>query len=119
MTEYRLLQLDLVFGMKELNNVTATVTAVTTYTFTVDVDTSAFTAFAFPTSAVAAAGISNAIVLPAGAGPTPNANPPGVSVNAAFDNRNQWLIRMGSNVITSTSAVYDWYAVKFDHAATS
>lgn len=102
------------FGMIELNNQVGTVTAVTTYTLTVDIDTTGYTAFSFPTSAVAAAGISNAIVLPAGAGPTPNANPPGVSVNAAFDNRNLWLINMGANVITSTSAVYDWYAVKFD-----
>lgn len=102
------------FGMIEMNNVTATVTAVTTYTITVDVDTTGFTAFAMPTSAVADAGISPAVVVPAGAGPTPNGNPPGVSVNAAFDNRNQWVIRMGSNVITSTSAVYDWRAVKYD-----
>lgn len=107
------------FGMTELNNVTATVTAVTTYTLTVDVDTTGFTAFAFPTSAVAAAGISNAIVLPAGAGPTPSANPPGVSVNAAFDNRNLWNITMGANVITSTSAVYDWMAAKYDVFSTS
>lgn len=102
------------FGMSEINNVTASVTAVTTYTITVDVDTTGFTAFAFPTSAVAAAGTSPAVVVPAGAGPTPNGNPPGVSVNAAFDNRNQWLIDMGANVVTSTSAVYDWVAFKYD-----
>jgi hypothetical protein len=107
------------YGMSEMNNVTATVTAVTTYTITVDVDTTSFTTFAFPTSAVADAGTSPAMVVPAGAGPTPNANPPGVSVNAAFDNRNQWLINMGSNVITSTSAVYDWVAFKYDLFKTS
>lgn len=102
------------FGMSEINNVSGIVSAVGTYTATVQIDGSAFTAFAFPTSAAYAAGLSNAVVLPAGAGPTPNANPPGVSVNAASDNRNQWIIRMGSNIITSTSAVYDWVAYKFD-----
>lgn len=102
------------FGMQEINNQSGIVQSVTTYTITVDIDTSGYTAFAFPTSAAYAAGLSQAMVVPAGAGPTPNGNPPGVSVNAAFDNRNQWLIRMGSNVITSNNAVYDWLAWKYD-----
>lgn len=108
------------FGMDEINNLTGTVTAITTTvgtngsTVTVDIDSSGFTAFAFPTSAIAAAGISNAVIVPAGSGPIPNANPPAMNINAAFDNRNQWLIEMGSNVITSTSAVYDWVAFKYD-----
>ena len=101
------------FGMTEINKLTGIVQAVGTYTVTLDIDTSGFTAFALPTSAQFAAGMSNAVILPVGAGPTPNANPPGVSVNAAFDNRDQWLIRMGSSVITSTSAVYDWTAYKY------
>lgn len=102
------------FGMSEANNQKATVTAVGTYTVTLDLDTSGYTAFAMPASATAAAGISQAIIVPSGQRPTPSANPPGVAVTAAFDNRNRWLIEMGSNIITSTSAVYDWLAVKYD-----
>jgi hypothetical protein len=98
------------YGMSEANNLTATVTAVGTYTVTTDLDTSGFTAFAPPTSATYAAGVSPAMLLPAGAGPEDGANPPGVPVNAAFDNRNRFVMRCGTNVVTSTSAVYDWEA---------
>lgn len=107
------------YGMEEINNLTGIVQSVTTYTLTVDIDTTGFTAFSFPTSATAAAGVSPAVVVPAGAGPTPSGNPPGVSVNAAFDNRNVWVIEMGSNVITSSSAVYDWLAIKYDIFSTA
>ena len=102
------------WGMTEMNKLNGIVQSVTAYTVTLDIDSSGFNAFNVPTSAEWAAGLSSAIILPSGAGPTPNANPPGVSVNAAADNRNQWIIRMGSNVITSTSAVYDWVAFKYD-----
>ena len=102
------------YGMSEANNKLATVLSVGTYTVTLDLDTSGFSAFSLPTSAVYAAGVSPAQIVPAGAGPEDGANPPGVPVQAAYDNRNQWLIVMGSNVITSTSAVYDWAAYKYD-----
>lgn len=106
------------YGMTEANNKVATVTATTTYTVTLDLDSSAYTAFSFPTSAVYAAGATPAIIEPAGSGPYPNAANPYVSTDAAFDNRNQWQIVMGSNIITSNSAVYDWVAYKFDkHSA--
>jgi len=103
------------FGMDEMNNQNGIVQSITASTVTVDINSSGYTAFAFPTSAVAAAGISPAVAVPSGAGPTPGANPPGVSVNAAIDNRNKYLMRCGSNVITSSSAVYDWVAYKFDN----
>lgn len=102
------------YGMSEANNQKATVTAVGTYTVTLDLDTSAYTAFVMPDSATAAAGVSPAVIVPSGSRPTPNANPPGVSVDPAFDNRNQWQIEMGSNVITSTSATYDYWVYKAD-----
>ena len=102
------------YGMTEANNKVATVTAVGTYTVTLDLDSSAFTAFSLPTSAVYAAGVTPARIVPAGAGPQDGANPPVVPVNAAYDNRNQWQIVMGSNIITSNSAVYDWMAIKYD-----
>jgi len=103
------------YGMTEANQLVATVTAVTTYTVTLDLDTSSFTAFALPTSAAYAAGLTPAIILPAGSGPYPSGNPPYVSTDAAYDSRNQWQIVMGSNIVTSTSAVYDWCAWKYDN----
>lgn len=106
------------YGMTEANNALATVTAIGTYTVTLNLDTSGFTAFSLPTSAVYSAGVTPAIIAPAGSGPFPSGNPPYVSTDAAFDNRNQWQIVMGSNVITSTSAVYDWVAYKFDRHST-
>jgi hypothetical protein len=103
------------FGMTEINNKKGIVQSVTTYSITVDIDTSGYSAFEMPTSAeVASSPFTPAVVVPAGAGPTPNGNPPGVSVQAAADSRNEWVIIMGSNVITSTSAVYDWVAMKYD-----
>lgn len=102
------------YGMTEANDKIATVTATTTYTVTLDLDSSAYTAFSLPTSAVYAAGVTPAEIIPAGSGPYPNGNPPYVSTDAAYDSRNQWQIVMGSNVITSTSAVYDWQAFRFD-----
>lgn len=99
------------YGMFEANNLVATVLSVGTYTVTTDLDSSGFTAFLPPTSAVYAAGVSPAMLLPSGAGPEVGANPPGVPVNAAFDNRNRFVMRCGTNVVTSTSAVYDWEAL--------
>lgn len=102
------------YGMTEAHDKVATVTAVGTYTVTLDLDTSGFSAFSLPTSAVYAAGVTPAEIVPVGAGPYPSGNPPYVSTDAAFDNRDQWQIVMGSNVITSTSAVYDWMAYRYD-----
>jgi hypothetical protein len=96
------------YGMTEIDGLNGTVTAVGTYTVTVNIDSSAFTAFALPTSAAFAAGLTPAIILPAGANPQVGANPPIVPTNAAFDNRNRYVMRIGTNVITSASAVYDW-----------
>lgn len=118
--EYVSFRVPSVFGMTEINNMKGIVQSVTTYTITVDIDTSGFTAFHMPTSAqVASDPHSFAVVVPAGSGPYPSANPPIVSTQPAFDNRNQWIIAMGTNVITSTSSVYDWIAYKFDNFSTS
>ena len=101
------------YGMSEANNRKAIVQSVTTYTVTLGLDTTGFTQFVMPDSADSVA-ISHAVIVPSGAGPEPLANPPGVPVTAAADNRNQWVCIMGSNIITSTSAVYDWMAYKYD-----
>lgn len=113
------------FGMEQLNNVQARVLSVTNSatvsSVTLDYDTSGFTAFAFPTSAVAAAGVSPAVAVPSSSGVVPDAGsatvpqiPEGTNLRDAFDNRNRFVMDMGANVITSTSAVYDWMAIKYD-----
>lgn len=99
------------YGMLEANNQVATVLSVTTYTVTTDLDSSGFTAFLPPLSATYAAGVSPAMLLPSGAGPEVGANPPGVPVTAAFDNRNQLFMRCGTSVVTATSRIYDWEAI--------
>ena len=113
------------FGMDEINNKAVRVLSVTNSatvsSITIDLDTSGFTTFAFPTSAIAAAGVQPAVCLPSSSGVVPDAGsatnaqqPPGTNLRDAFDNRNQYYVHCGPNVITSTSAVYDWMAIKFD-----
>lgn len=98
------------YGMTEADGEYATVTAVGTYTVTLDLDSSGFTAFSLPTSATYAGGVTPAIILPAGARPESGANPPGVPVDAAADNRNRFVMRIGTNIIQSAAHVYDWEA---------
>jgi len=113
------------YGMKEINNVHARVLTVTNSasqsSVTLDLDTTGYTAFAFPTSAVAAAGVSPAIAVPSASGVVPLAGsatqpqlPEGTALLDSFDNRNKFVMDLGSNVITSASAVYDWVAFKAD-----
>lgn len=113
------------FGMEEINNLQARVLSVTNSStvssITLDLDTSGFSAFAFPTSAVAAAGVSPAVCVPSASGVVPDngsasnpQQPPGTNLLDAFDNRNKYVMYCGSNVITSSSAIYDWVACKFD-----
>lgn len=113
------------FGMVEANKVNARVLSVTNSasvsSVTVDLDSSGFTAFTFPTSAQAAAGVSPAIAIPSASGVVPDngsatvaQQPPGTNLLDAFDNRNKYVMDLGSNVVTSASAIYDWYAIKYD-----
>lgn len=113
------------FGMIEANLKPARVLSVTNSatvsSVTLDLDSSGFSAFAFPTSAQAAAGVSPAVAVPSSSGVVPFAGsatipqqPPGTNLLDAFDNRNKFVMDMGSSVISSASAVYDWCAFKFD-----
>jgi hypothetical protein len=113
------------FGMDEINNRSARVLSVTNSStvssVTLDLDTTGFTAFTFPTSAVAAAGVSPAVCVPSSSGVVPDSGsatvpqePPGTNLRDAFDNRNKYVMYCGSNVVTSSSAVYDWVAFKYD-----
>ena len=112
------------FGMSELNNLKgivvsignasgaaySTAVAANYNALQVALDVSGMTAFTLPASATAAAGFSPAMILPAGAGPYPSANPPYVPTQAAFDSRNRYYMRCGSNVLTETSQLYNWEA---------
>lgn len=113
------------FGMDEINNKEVRVLSVTNSStvssITIDLNTSGYTTFAFPTSAIAAAGVSPAVVVPSSSGVVPDngsatipQQPPGTNLRDAFDNRNRYVMHCGSNVITSSEAVYDWMACKYD-----
>ena len=113
------------FGMEQMNNVQARVLSVTNSStvssVTLDLDSSGYTTFAFPTSAVAAAGVSPAVAVPSSSGVVPDSGsatvpqiPEGTQLRDAFDNRNKYVLDMGANVVTSSSAVYDWVAFKYD-----
>ncbi len=119
------LRVSSAFGMDEINNREVRVLSVTNSStvssITVDWNTSGYTAFAFPTSAVAAAGVSPAVCVPSSSGVVPfngsatiAQQPPGTNLLDAFDNRNKFVMYCGSNVITSSGAIYDWVACKYD-----
>jgi len=114
------------FGMAEMNNVSARVLSVTNSatvsSVTLDLDSSGFTTFNFPTSAIAAAGVSPAVCVPASSGVVPDngsatqaQQPPGTNLLDTFDNRNKFVMHMGSSVITNSGSKYDWYAMKADY----
>ena len=113
------------FGMDEINNKAVRVLSVTNSatvsSITIDLDTSGYTTFAFPTSAIAAAGVQPAVCLPSSSSVVPDngsatvaQQPPGSNLRDAFDNRNQFYMHCGSNIITSSSAIYDWVAITYD-----
>jgi hypothetical protein len=110
--------------MSEIQNAQGVVVSVTPSTattcakVTVDIDTSGYTTFALPTSAQTAAGVSNfqAMLVPAGSGPIPSANPPAMNINGAFDNRNTRVIQLGATLFATgtTGDVWQWMAYKYD-----
>lgn len=113
------------FGMQEMDLVQARVLTVTNSatvsSVTLDWNSSGYTAFTYPTSAQALAGVSPAIAVPSSSGVVPEngsatipQEPPGYNLRDAFDNRNKFIIDMGSNVITVASKKYDWLAIKCD-----
>lgn len=113
------------FGMQEMDLVQARVLTVTNSatvsSVTLDWNSSGYTAFTYPTSAQALAGVSPAIAVPSSSGVVPEngsatipQEPPGTNLRDAFDSRNAFIMDIGSNVITSASAVYDWVAVRYD-----
>lgn len=113
------------FGMLEINNsvhrVLSVTNSATVSSVTLDLDTTGYTAYAYPTSAIAASGVSPAMAGPSSSGVVPDNGsatqpeiPEGYNLRDAFDNRNKYVMDMGSNVITSAEAIYDWVAFKYD-----
>jgi hypothetical protein len=113
------------YGMQEINDVQARVLSVTNSStvssVVLDLNTTGYSAFIFPTSAIAASGVSPAVCVPSASGVVPlNGSatqpqiPEGTNLLDAFDNRNKFIMDMGSNVIKSSSEIYDWVAFKFD-----
>lgn len=111
--------------MSQLNNLKGVVSAVTVATtttcskVTVNIDTSGFSTFALPTSAQAASGTVNilSLIVPAGSGVIPGSPAlPGMNIQDAFDNRNQYVIHLGASVFanSTTNDIWSWQAYRYD-----
>lgn len=105
--EYVSFRVGSAFGMSQLNNVQGKVLAVTASTITIDVNTTGMTAFAFPTSAIAdSPGVSPALAVPAGSFAT--------NLIAAFDNRTDRFMNLGTSVVGASGSTMMWQAFKYD-----
>lgn len=104
-----------------------TINSATESSIVIDYDTTGFTAFAYPTSANFAGGNSPAVCFPAGSGIVPYGasatvigsstipqSPPGTNLVDAFDNRAQYVMNLGLNVVGAASAHMVVMAFKAD-----
>lgn len=104
-----------------------TINSATESSIVIDYDTTGFTAFAYPTSANIAGGASPAVCFPAGSGIVPAGasatvigsstipqSPPGTNLVDAFDNRAQYVMNLGLNVVGAASAHMVVMAFKAD-----
>jgi hypothetical protein len=132
-------QIPVPYGMTQLSNLTATPSAgatsnppgaarvlvvtntATESSITINYDTTGFTAFTFPSSANYALGASPAVCFPAGSGIVPlngsatiPQSPPGTNLVDAFDNRAQYVMNLGTNVVGAASANMVVMAFKAD-----
>lgn len=88
----------------------------------INVDTTGFPAFTYPTTTSIFSVQSPAVCVPAGSGIvpfngslTPPASPPGTNLVDAFDNRNQYLMQIGTSVCGVASTKMQWMAFKADY----
>jgi hypothetical protein len=132
-------QIPTPYGMTQMSNLTATPVAgatvnppgaarvlvvtntATESSITLNYDTTGFTAFVYPTSATIAGGASPAVCFPAGSGVVPfngsatiPQSPPGTNLQDAFDNRAQYVMNLGTNVVGAASANMVVFAFKAD-----
>lgn len=120
------------YGMVQLSNlaglpggparVLAVTNSATTSSITINVNTSGYTAFIYPTSATYVTTASPPVCFPAGSGIVPNASgsatiplsPPQINLQAAFDNRRQYVMNIGTSACGIASATMQWVALKAD-----
>lgn len=88
---------------------------------TLDYDTTGFTAFTYPSSANFSGGGSPPTCFPAGSGVVPlngsatiPQSPPGTNLQDAFDNRAQYVMNLGLNIVGAASANMVVMAFKAD-----
>lgn len=139
-------QIPTPYGMTQLSNLTGTPTAgatanppgaarvlvvtntATESSITINYDTTGFTAFVYPSSANYALGASPATCFPAGSGVVPfngsatiPQSPPGTNLVDAFDNRAQYVMNLGTNVVgpASASMVVMAFKADFNNAITN
>ena len=119
------------YGMTQLSNLAAQprgpvrVLSVTNSasesSITLDIDSTGFTAFTIPATASFVNSFSPATCMPAGSGIVPlngsatvPQSPPGTNLVDAFDNRNQYVMQLGTNVVGAANATMFWTAWKAD-----
>ncbi len=127
------------FGMDEMSNLTATpregltgnpvgaarvlvvTNTATESSITLDYDTTGFTAFAYPVSADINDVKSPPVCFPAGAGVVPYngsatipLSPPGTNLQAAADNRAQYVMNLGTSVVGAANSEMVVFAFKAD-----
>jgi len=132
-------QIPAPYGMIQLSNLTGNATSVygvnkagparvlvvtntaTESSITIDYDTTGFTAFTYPSSANFAGGASPPTCFPAGSGIVPlngsatiPQSPPGTNLQDSFDNRAQYVMNLGLNVVGPASAHMVVMAFKAD-----
>lgn len=139
-------QIPTPYGMTELSNLTGKSTSVlssnkaggarvlvttntaTESSITIDYDTTGFTTFTYPSSANFAGGASPPTCFPAGSGVVPlngsatiPLSPPGTNLVDAFDNRAQFVMNLGTNVVgpASASMVVMAFKADFNNAITN
>jgi hypothetical protein len=111
-----------------------TINSATESSIVIDYDTTGFTAFVYPTSANFGLGHSPAVCFPAGSGIVPNGasattigsatiplSPPGTNLVDSFDNRAQYVMNLGLNVVGAASAnmVVMAFKADFNNAVTN
>jgi hypothetical protein len=126
-------QIPVPYGMINLSNLTKASPAgaprvlvvtntATESSITINVDTTGFPAFVYPTSATVQGGPSPATCFPAGSGIVPYngsatipQSPPGTNLLDAFDNRNQYVMQIGTSAVGIAGATMQWMAFKCDY----
>jgi len=133
-------QIPTSYGMIQMSNlaaqprgparVVAIANTTTESSITLDIDSSGFTAFTIPATASFVNSFSPATCMPAGSGVLPlitstgtgtvtgsatiPQSPPGTNLVDAFDNRNQYVMQLGTNVVGAASATMFWTAWRAD-----